>query len=291
MLNDFQKPQLVRDIESSIILVGLKLELPWTWSLVQNIPLPAFRRFIGLFDRFQKYADIAVTNTRKAAKDSNRTLFLKMVGSEGEVLPETVIRQEAVNILIAGTDTTTMTLTYLVYAILRDRTGIIKRKLLDEVATCSPKPTWTELQGKTYLNHVVDETLRLYNPIGGSLPRTVPAEGAMLGGYFIPREILVMSQALTFHTDPHVFKDPYKFDPDRWNAATKEMRGYFMPFGGSARSCLGQNFARLEILYAVVKLFRSCPDIRLAANTTDVSMTPLEFFANRPRGGSCEVTP
>lgn len=279
----------MKDIETSIILVGLKLELPRTWSLVELLPLPAFKRFSGLFDRFEEYADAAVKNTKLASKGLTKTMFSKMVGPEDHQIPERVIRQEAVNIMIAGTDTTAMTLTYLMYAVLAERSGNVRKKLLDELQECSDKPSWSELENLPYLNRVFNETLRLYSPVGGSLPRTTPLEGATFGTLAIPAGTIVMSQSSTFHTDPRIWRDPLEFDPDRWIDPTPEMKENFMPFGGSARSCLGQNIARLEVLQATARLLRQCPNLKLAPSTTEKSMKPLEFFVGRPRGGKCEV--
>jgi cytochrome P450 len=56
-----------------------------------------------------------------------------------------------------------------------------------------------------------------------------------------------VSQYVTHH-DPRFFKDPEKFDPDRWTPALKSSlpRFAYFPFGGGARSCVGEPFARME---------------------------------------------
>lgn len=285
-----QTSQIIKDIETIFIAVGIRLELPWLWYLIQISRLPILG-MAGVTERFQSYAEVAITNTKLAAKGLTKTLFSKMVGVDTQALPDKIIRQEAVNIIIAGTDTTAITLTYLVYAVLADKTGAVKRKLLEELNTCSQNPTWAELETKPYLNQVLNETLRRYSPIGGSLTRVPPNGGAILGGYKIPSGTVVMTQALSFHTNPTIFKDPHKFDPDRWQSPTPQMKEYFMPFGGSARVCLGQNIARLEILRAVARLFRECPDIKLAPSTTSKNMLPFELFVIKPTGGKCEIQP
>lgn len=212
-----------------------------------------------------------------------------MIGVDTQALSDSVIRQEAVNIIIAGTDTTAMTLTYLVYSVLADETGAVRKRLLEELSTCSQNPTWIELENKTYLNQVLNEALRRYCPVGGSLTRVPPDGGAVLGGYKMPAGTVVMTQAVTFHTDPAVFQDPLRFDPDRWQSPSPQMKHYFMPFGGSARSCLGQNIAKLEVLRATARLFQQCPNIKLAPSTTSKSMSPFELFVIKPVGGKCEI--
>lgn len=82
-----------------------------------------------------------------------------------------------------------------------------------------------------------------------------------------------------------------------------------MPFGGSARGksssaidfqtikkltidhvvCLGQNIARLELLHAVTKFFKECPEAELASSTTANSMDIVDFFVIKPKAGICEI--
>lgn len=52
--------------------------------------------------------------------------------------PDSVIAVESANIIIAGSDTTAMTLTYLVYSVLQNPE--IRLRLLDELSTCSQYP-------------------------------------------------------------------------------------------------------------------------------------------------------
>lgn len=84
---------------------------------------------------------------------------------------------------------------------------------------------------------------------------------------------------------------PRRFNPDRWIHAKPTMKEHMMAFGGPARSCLGQNIARLEILHAVFEFFRECGDMKLAANMTDESMNMVDYFAIKPKGGVCVVEP
>lgn len=67
------------------------------------------------------------------------------------------------------------------------------------------------------------------------------------------------------------------------------MKEHMMPFGGPARSCLGENIARLEMLHAVFEFFRECGDVTLAASMTEESMDMVDYFAIKPKGGVCTV--
>lgn len=122
-------------------------------------------------------------------------------------IPGMVVRNEAVNLLSAGVETTMLALTYLVYAVLSDETGKPKSRLIQELETCSDHPTWAELDSVPLLNNVIKESLCLYAPMGGTLPRSVPGEGVVLAGWKIPEATVVATQALTLHTNPEIWKD------------------------------------------------------------------------------------
>ncbi|CAO2657984.1 Nn.00g072440.m01.CDS01 [Neocucurbitaria sp. VM-36] len=278
-----ERNQLIRDIETAMPFIGMRIELPWTKPIMDAIPSWFPSSISPIFDRFNEYGQIAVRATRMAAQNNNKTLFSKMVLEEEskQVIPDSLIEKEAQNIIIAGTDNTAMTLTYLIYAVLKDENT--EGKLVEELKSCTARPSWEELEDMPYLNNIIQETLRLYPAIPGSLPRIVPLGGEHCGKYIIPAKGQVSTQAWTFQRDPTVFKDALRFDPDRWQNASPKMKEHMMAFGGPARVCLGQNIARLEILHAVSKLFRECPDITLAPSTTEESMEMVDYFAIKPK--------
>jgi cytochrome P450 len=270
-----------------MIYAGLKLELPWVFHFIQTIKLPGIHRPGDVIIRMEKEGEIAVVNTKAAKKGSAKTLFSKMMPDDGEqIFSDSLMAREASNIIIAGVDTTAMTLTYLVYEVIRHPE--VREKLVKELSTCSADPGWEELESKTYLNNVIQETMRK-RPVVTTLRRTTPKEGAILGGFRIPGDTIVATQAFSLHADPVAFPDPDRFDPDRWNNVTTEMREAFMPFGGSARICVGQNVAKLSLLHAVSQFFRQIPSCTPAESMTEESMKMMDFFAVKPTGGKAEI--
>ena len=213
LVKNERKTQMMKDIETSMVFIGVRTELPWLWALVCNLPLPGIGRPQAFFERFYEYGDRAVQNTKNAVKGSARTLFSKMYPEDGsQMIPDWLIASESANIIIAGSDTTAMALTYLVYRVLKE--PAIKRKLLDELATCTDHPCWEELEGKQYLNNVIQETLRLHAPVCSSLTRNAPKGGATLAGYHVPEDTVVGTQAYTYHRDPAVWPEPERYVRD-----------------------------------------------------------------------------
>lgn len=78
--------------------------------------------------------------------------------------------------LVAGTDTLALPLTYLFYALLKSPR--VRARLLQEIklAELPQQPTNDQLRAITYLDCVIDESLRLYPPIVGPLPRVVVSQ-------------------------------------------------------------------------------------------------------------------
>ena len=116
---------------------------------------------------------------------------------------DAVVGQEAINITVAGSDTTATTLTYLVYEVLRHPE--IKAKLVEEIEAAPEHPSWERLETMTYLNYVIQETLRVWPAAPASLPRVVPGkDGVLIGGYRVPSGTTVSTQAYTVSSPKRV---------------------------------------------------------------------------------------
>ena len=219
----------------------------------------------------------------------DKTLFAKMLaeGEKGALKRET-IATEAFNFGVAGTDTTSLALTYFVWAVLRYEG--IESKLLAELSPLHDDPSARELEELPYLNCVIDEVLRLYSPISQSLPRTVPEGGATFSDYYLPAGTTVSTQAYTLHRDPSIFSDPLTFNPDRWaeERVTKEMRDAIMAWGAGSRGCLGIHLAEMEIRFAAVAFLRECKGAKVLS--TEAEMEYWDFFMVSAKGGKCEIT-
>jgi cytochrome P450 len=190
-----------------MIAVGIRLELPVLWHLLYHLPIPAIQHFIKGNDRVMQAGDRAVQNTKNAAVGQGQTIFSKMYSEDDSPLfPDSLMAQEAGNLIIAGSDTTAVALAYLIYNVLAN--PHVKEKLLWELD--GAQLTWDNLESLEYLNTVIQETLRLYPSVPGSLPRTCSDGGTVLAAYKIPEKVTVSTQAYTFHRDPLVFNEHNK---------------------------------------------------------------------------------
>lgn len=251
-----QKNDYSRNLERVAAVGAKRTTFPFLAKLAQHgIPVPGLGDVSELSRKLVEYATESLQRHQKlVARDPDRrrsvpTLFTKLLvrgrgggeeqeegGQETLTLKE--ITDEAQIYIVAGSDTTALTLTFLVWSVCR-QPAVVQQRLADEVRRLLPPPPGRfedhDVQQLPYLNQVIEEALRLYPPAPSALPRVVPPGGATLSGHFLPGGSVVCTQAYSLHRNPDVFPNPDVFDPSRWEHPTKEMKDSFMAFGGGSR--------------------------------------------------------
>lgn len=196
-----------------MMVSGIRAELGPLIRIAQLLPIPSIQGVLQISQRMDKYGLTAIDNHKEhvmttTGKES-ASLFSKFLDTtKNQELSLAQISAEASNLIVAGSDTTAISLTYLIWSLLRPQHQEIKRKLLAEIADSPIVTSTAELGELRYLNFVINESLRLYGAAPGSLPRICPAGGFQLGEYFIPEGTTVSAQAYTAHRDGSVFPDP-----------------------------------------------------------------------------------
>ncbi|TVY93351.1 putative sterigmatocystin biosynthesis P450 monooxygenase [Lachnellula willkommii] len=284
-----QKMQQSRDLAAITIFGGIQSELAPLSTIAFSIPLPSIQEFRYCEARMHSYGRNAIARNRALSEkgETGRTIFNKIVaeaGSQSGVTDE-VLANEARSFIIAGSDTTAITLTYLIWATIKHPS--VKQRLQDEVDRLPTAFSSKDATGLPYLIATIKETLRLYGAAPGSLPRLVPAGGRTLGGYLLPQGTTVSTQAWTLHRDAAIFERPLDFIPERWFEPTQNMKDAFMPFGGGSRICLGMHLAYAEMALSVAKFFRACPTATI--KTKDKDMEVENNFLIAPKGRKCDI--
>ncbi|KAL1560790.1 premnaspirodiene oxygenase-like [Salvia divinorum] len=106
-----------------------------------------------------------------------------------------------------------------------------------------------------YLKLVIKETLRLHPP-GPILPRACNEE-QVINGYTIPAGEKVLVNIWAMHRDPRYWKDPDKFEPERFENQSVDFVGgdyQFLPFGTGKRMCPGITFGLATVESALAQL-------------------------------------
>ncbi|KAJ8115930.1 hypothetical protein OPT61_g2537 [Boeremia exigua] len=240
MLEQGKQTPYIDALQAALLGGVLRAEFPLVHSLLRYLPLRGVQKMVTADDVVYEHGAVAIRNMR-SSQGNSMNLFGQMLAAsddyEKAALTDVAVRTEAGNLIVAGSDTTAVTLTYLVYAVLQD--PALQARLEEEVAGLSEEMTMTELETAPLLNSTIEETLRLYGAAPGALPRIVPAQGMIVAGLQLPPGTEVSTQAYTLHRDSRIFKDALRFDSSRFMDKSKlsaEQKIAYMPFGGGSRA-------------------------------------------------------
>ncbi|WP_152039536.1 cytochrome P450 [Salinigranum salinum] len=178
---------------------------------------------------------------------------------EGEQTDED-LRDEMVTMLLAGHDTTALTLTYTWY-LLSEHPEVESRLHAEFDDLLGGRlPTFADVRGMEYTEAVLQEAMRLYPPVYTIFRE--PQVDVRLGGYRVPAGSAVMLPQWAVHRSERYWDAPLTFDPDRWldERADERPRFAYFPFGGGPRFCIGK---QLSLLEARLILGTTCPRYRL----------------------------
>ncbi|GKZ32115.1 hypothetical protein AbraIFM66950_001254 [Aspergillus brasiliensis] len=160
------------------------------------------------------------------------------------------IEAEAGLLLDAGSDTTAIALTNVMYYLIKNPHAL--EKLREEVSDAlldNEVAPYAKVRNLPYLKACLEESLRLSPPVSRGLERKTPPEGMYILGERIPGNTTISVPTYAVHRDPDIFPDSEAFRPERWledEEQVKQMRAVFIPFSSGARACIGRNITFIE---------------------------------------------
>jgi len=188
---------------------GIGVEFPIITVLgkvLRFVPHKTIQLIFRPNDVLQEHGRRYLDSIKASETSSNIFSNIAAEGETGEKLSMDDVHREASGLIVAGTDTTSTTLTYLVWAVLSQPK--LQQELEAEVATLDENYGDVDLDKLFLLNAVIEESLRLYSAAPSGLPRSVPPGGVTIDEQFIPAGTTVTTQAYTFHRDPNLFPRP-----------------------------------------------------------------------------------
>ncbi|HZV76567.1 MAG TPA: cytochrome P450 [Candidatus Babeliales bacterium] len=216
-------------------------------ALRQRLPLRNTRRFWRAHRELDEIIYGLIERRRRDGADRGDalSLLLKSQDAETAAVSDRQIRDEIMTLFMAGHETTANALTWALYL-------LAQHPDVEERAAAAARAGDREYAGR-----VVKEVLRLYPPawiIGRETLRDV----TLADGSFIPAKTTVFACPLLLHRRSDLFVNPQRFEPDRWLGPEPPPFAY-VPFGGGARRCIGDEFALHEatmVLEVLVSRFR-----------------------------------
>ena len=155
-------------------------------------------------------------------------------------------------VIVAGSDTTASTLTWIFYELCKDQ-GLLKRlqRAIDETVGDKDILDCDDVKDIPLLDGVINETLRLHPAVPSGVQRETPPEGITIGDKYIPGNIILWQPIHTIQRDERYFKSGSIFYPERWfdenqSEWIKDKRA-FIPFSYGSYKCIGNNLAMMEM--------------------------------------------
>jgi len=177
---------------------------------------------------------------------------------------------------VAGHETTSMTLSWLLYELVMNPQ--IQEKLYEEVVQKLGKegvPTYEDIK-IPYLECVISENMRLH-PAAPMFPTRIATEDITYNGLTIPKGTLLAVNYHSLHRNEQYWENPEKFDPDRFLPENRKNhhRFAFIPFAAGPRQCLGMEFSLTQQKLFTIRLLQK---YRVVAAKTK----PFVNYESRP---------
>ncbi|KAK4696162.1 hypothetical protein P7C71_g1713, partial [Lecanoromycetidae sp. Uapishka_2] len=299
MLYDGASNAYIKDLYGSLQIEPVRWHFGWLNKYAAWAPVKFVRDAEACSKRAMNRGAKLVRDymENSEGKKRRKDLLQKMLNArddEGHPLSVDALNTEAAGIILAGSHTTSSSLTWIVWRLMKNPEMLAKlRKELDDALDGLPGsevPGHQKLENLTYFNCIIKEGLRIDTAVPGSTPRYVPRGGTNINNRTLPGGSIVSAQAYSCHRDPKVFPDPDEFRPERWLNESSEMRKLYIPFGADGpRKCIGIHLAYMELRVILAALLHRF-DLVFADEITDGSMDLDEFWLANPIGQHLDVT-
>ncbi|KAL4895982.1 cytochrome P450 [Aspergillus ambiguus] len=235
-------------------------------TLARWSPVPWMRRLVHSRNNLKKICADCV-KYKIAHPAERRDLLQCLVEAKdpetGASLTEQEINSEAFAMLVAGSHSTSGTLTLLLWHILHNKPikDAVREEILNVLGPIPDDKIAYQVQGLEaslpYTMASVRENFRM-NPVF-TMPlwrRVHSPAGLQIGRFHIPHGTDICISNYVLHHNPDIWgPDHEDFIPDRWLRMTEESKARFLiPFSIGHRMCIGRNMGMTNVLKTVTTL-------------------------------------
>ncbi|KAG0563653.1 hypothetical protein KC19_8G048800 [Ceratodon purpureus] len=205
------------------------------------------------------------------------SVLLTTRDEEGVIMSDDAVKDNMNLMLFAGHDTSSTTMSMVLkYLYLNPEclTEVIQEQREIAKDKDGAPLDWNDTRKMKYTWQAVQETLRLQPPVTATF--RVALQDFQYGGYTIPKGWKAFWSNERSHCDPKYFPNPEKFNPSRFEGSGPPPY-VFVPFGGGPHMCLGNEFARTEMmvfLHHIVLNF----EWKMVDPDEPISVDPMPLF-------------
>ncbi len=228
-----------RELYTQILMLGM---VATTWEEFD-------KRMTALHSSLYALLERKIAERRAQPTDDVLGLLAQARDAQGNALSDEQLIAHTNVLLVAGHETSTSLSAWMLY-LLAGHPDYLARVLAEQDALLAPDalPSLEDIKRMKVLDNALSEAERLYPPLGNG-PRGA-LEDVEFGGYTIPKGTIVFYSIAATHLLPSLWREPERFDPDRFNPPREEQKRVpyaLVGFGGGPRVCIGLNFARVEM--------------------------------------------
>jgi len=185
-------------------------------------------------------------------------ILLQSSDDKGKFTDDEVM-DEVVTFFAAGQETVANSLSWTLYNLAQHKEWQDKcREEILEIIGENETVECNEESRMTTLTMCIKESMRLY-PILHVVARELTEDVQLKkAGVTLEKGIMANVNIYTLHHNPDVWKDPERFDPNRFTPDNSSKRSpfAFIPFAAGPRNCIGQNFAMHQMRVTLSHVLR-----------------------------------
>ncbi|XP_042366252.1 cytochrome P450 2F2-like isoform X1 [Plectropomus leopardus] len=242
---------------------------PWAMlydsvPMVRNLPLPFMKAFKNI-ETCKKLVTRLITEHKETKVPGQPRDFLDCYldeldkrGNDGSSFCEGRLLMFVLDLLFAGTDTTSNTLlTGFLYLMTYPHIQERCQQEIDQVLGKKDHATYNDRHNMPYMQAVIHEVQRVANTVPLSVYHYTTNDTELMG-YFLPRGTLIIQNMTSVLNEEEQWKYPHEFNPENFlNDQGKFIKPEaFMPFSAGPRMCLGEGLARMELFLLMVTMLR-----------------------------------
>ncbi len=233
----------------SPILRAIKYISPGLWIIWPGMPRFGYQESLDQLDAYlygiikdRRRGDSRRPTADEELNDDTSDLLTALVRAPG--MSDDLIRDQILTMLIAGHDTSTALLAWVLYLLGTHPDVLARAQAEVDAELGNEAPTAAALARLTYLDMIIKETLRLYPPI--HVGNRIAADDMTLNGYELQAGDRVMASIYLTQRDEHHWDEPKEFRPERFAPGERHPAFTYLPFGAGPRTCIGAAFAQIE---------------------------------------------